>query len=283
MIYRMKRVSHSQAGNIFVLIILLFVGFYMFFPFYYAVLQAFKPINEIFQYPPKFYVVHPTIENFISISQLVDNLWVPFGRYIVNTLLIAIIGTIFHVLIASMAAFPLAKYKFPGGKVFFEMVVLALMFNGSVTQIPQYVVLARLGMIDNYLSMLLPPLASATGLFLMKQFMSTVPDEILESANIDGAGRMRTWWWVVMPNVKAAWLTILIFAFQTYWNGAGSAYIYTEKLKPLTTILSQISTAGVARAGTGAAVTVLLMLPPVIIFIFSQSRIVETMAHSGIK
>ena len=266
-----------------VLLLLLFFGVFMFFPFFYAVLQAFKPMNEIFQYPPKFYIVHPTLENFQSISQLVDNLWVPFGRYVVNTLLVSVVGTALHVLLASMAAFPLAKYRFPGGQLFFEIVVLALMFNGSVTQIPQYVVMAGMGVIDSYLALLLPPLAGATGLFLMKQFMSSIPDAMLEAAEIDGAGRLCTWWRVVMPNVKAAWLTILIFAFQTYWNGAGSGYIYTESLKPLTTILGQIATAGVARAGTGAAVTVLLMLPPVLVFVFSQSRIVETMAHSGIK
>ncbi len=279
----MKRVSRSRAGNVTVLLLLLVFGAAMFFPFFYAVLQAFKPMNEIFQYPPKFYIVHPTLENFMSISQLVDNLWVPFGRYVVNTLLVSVVGTVLHVLLASMAAFPLAKYRFPGSRLFFEIVVLALMFNGSVTQIPQYVVMAEMGMIDTYFALLLPPLAGATGLFLMKQFMSSIPDAMLEAAEIDGAGRMCTWWRVVMPNVKAAWLTILIFAFQTYWNGAGSGYIYTESLKPLTTILGQISTAGVARAGTGAAVTVLLMLPPVLIFVFSQSRIVETMAHSGIK
>ncbi len=279
----MKRISRSRAGNVTVIMILLFVGAFMFFPFYYAFLQAFKPMNEIFQYPPRFYIVNPTVENFMSVSQLVDNLWVPFGRYIVNTVIISLFGTAVHVIIASMAAFPLAKYKFPGSRLFFEIVVLALMFNGAVTQIPQYVVMAKAGMIDSYWSLLLPPLAGATGLFLMKQFMSTMPDAMLEAAAIDGAGRLRTWWSVVMPNVKAAWLTILIFAFQTYWNGAGSGYIYTESLKPLTTILGQIATAGVARAGTGAAVTVLLMLPPVVFFIFSQSRIVETMAHSGIK
>lgn len=279
----MKRVSRSRAGNATVLFLLLFFGVFMFFPFFYAVLQAFKPMNEIFQYPPKFYIVHPTLENFLSISQLVDNLWVPFGRYVVNTLLVSVVGTVLHVLLASMAAFPLAKYRFPGSRLFFEVVVLALMFNGSVTQIPQYVVMAGMGVIDSYLALLLPPLAGATGLFLMKQFMSGIPDAMLEAAQIDGAGRLCTWWQVVMPNVKAAWLTILIFAFQTYWNGAGSGYIYTESLKPLPTILNQIATAGVARAGTGAAVTVLLMLPPVLIFVFSQSRIVETMAHSGIK
>ena len=141
----------------------------------------------------------------------------------------------------------------------------------------------ELQMIDSYLALLLPPLAGSLGLFLMKQFMSTIPEAMLEAAEIDGAGRFKVWWRIVMPNVKAAWLTVLIFAFQTYWNGTGANYIYTESLKPLTTILSQISTAGIARAGTGAAVTVLLMLPPVLIFLFSQSRIVETMAYSGIK
>lgn len=279
----MKRVSRSTAGNVMVVLILLFFGSMMFFPFYYAIVQSFKPMNELFQYPPKFYVVHPTIENYLSTSQLVDNLWVPFGRYIVNTVLVSVVGTFLHVIIVSMAAFPLAKYKFPGGQIFFEIVVLSLMFTSTVTAIPQYIVMAKMRMIDSYFALLLPPLAGSLGLFLMKQFMSVIPDSLLEAAEIDGAGRIRIWYQIVMPNVKAAWLTVLIFAFQTYWNGTGASYIYTESLKPLTTILNQISASGIARAGTGAAVTVLLMLPPILIFIFSQSRIVETMAYSGIK
>lgn len=279
----MKKVSRSAGGNAFVFIILLIFGVFMFFPFVYAVLQSFKPMSELFMFPPKFFVVNPTLENYVLISQLVDNLWIPFGRYVINSAFITLFGTLLHILIVSVAAFPLAKYSFPGSKVFFEIIVLSLLFTPTVTQIPQYIIMSKAGMIDTYWALLLPPLAGSFGLFLMKQFMSVIPDAMLEAAEIDGAGKMRSFWKIVMPNVKPAWLTLLIFVFQTYWNGTGSNYIYTEALKPLPTILSQISTAGIARAGTGSAISVLLMLPSLVLFIVSQSRIVETMAYSGIK
>jgi ABC-type glycerol-3-phosphate transport system permease component len=117
----------------------------------------------------------------------------------------------------------------------------------------------------------------------MRQFMTTIPFQIIEAARIDGAGEYHIFWNIVMPSVKPGWITLIIFAFQGFWNATGINYIYDETLKGLPAVLSQIATAGIARAGAGSAVALFLMTPPIIIFVISQSSILETMAHSGIK
>ena len=198
-------------------------------------------------------------------------------------MLITFIGTFGHVIIASMAAFVLAKYNFPGGKTFFGIVVTALMFSGYVTGIPNYVIMSKLGMIDTYWAIILPAFAAPIGLFLMKQNMESLPDALIEAAHLDGAGEMRIFWTIVMPNVKPAWLTITIFSVQNLWNTNAATVIYSESKKTLVYALQQIQAGGIARAGQAAAVTVVVMLVPIIIFICAQGQILETMASSGLK
>ena len=209
--------------------------------------------------------------------------WVPFSRYLTNTVFITVVGTFGHVVIASMAAFVLAKYDFPGGKTFFAVVVTALMFSGYVTGIPNYVIMSKMGIIDTYWAIILPAFAAPIGLFLMKQFMESLPTALIEAAHIDGAGEFRIFWSIVMPNVKPAWLTIIIFSVQSLWNNSASTVIYSEAKKTLVYALQQIQAGGIARTGQAAAVTVIVMLVPIAIFILSQSRILETMASSGLK
>ena len=192
-------------------------------------------------------------------------------------------GTAGNVIFGSMAAYPLAKKRFPGSNAFFQLVVLSLMFTPAVTAIPGYLVMASLGWIDSYLSVIIPAFGSSLGLYLMRQFMTGLPDSLLEAAKIDGANEWTVFWRIVMPSVKPAWLTAMIFSVQALWNTGSSNFIYSEKLKTLPYAMSQIVQAGLARAGIGAAATVILMLVPIIIFIFAQGNIVETMASSGIK
>lgn len=278
-----RRLSRSKGGDAAIFIMLVFFGAFMILPFVYAILQSLKPMEEIFAFPPRFFVVRPTMDNYYQLSQLTSNLWVPFGRYLMNSLFVTAVGTVSHIVLASMAAFVLAKYRFPGSRVMSEAVTLALMFSAQVTAIPQYVLMAKMGMINTYWALILPSVAGTLGLFLMRNFMVSLPFSLIESANIDGAGLFRIFWQIVMPNVKPAWLTLLIFTFQSLWNGAGSRFIYTESLKVLPTILNQISSAGIARAGVGSAVAVVLMIPPIITFLLVESNVLETMAHSGIK
>jgi len=208
---------------------------------------------------------------------------VPFSRYLVNSLLVTATGTGLHIFAASLAAYTLEKHKFPGQNLFFSIIVLWLMFSAQVTGIPNYIILSKLGWIDTYLSLIVPAIAAPIGLYLMKQFMSQVPDTILDSARIDGAREFTLFRTIVMPVVRPAWLTLIIFSVQSLWNAPSGSFIYSEELKTLPNALSQIVSAGISRAGAGAAVAVLVMILPLGIFIFNQSNIMQTMATSGLK
>lgn len=276
--------NRSRSVDLLIFLMLASIGAFMALPFVYSIVQSIKPMEEIFLFPPRFFWVNnPTFDNYRMLSQLASNLWVPFGRYLFNSVFISVVGTAAHVIVASMAAYVLAKNKFPGSVFFFEVVVLALLFTGPVTAIPQYIIMAKAGMIDTYWVMILPAVSAPLGLFLMKQYMMQIPDAVIEAAKIDGAGTIRTFSDIAMPMVKPAWMTLIIFCFQGLWNGSGSGFVYNESLKVLPTVLGQISSAGLSRAGVGAAVSVVLLIPPVLVFIISQSNVIETMAHSGIK
>jgi len=280
---RKRKPNRSLEGDVCNTILLLIFGAFMALPLVYAISNAFKPMDELFMFPPRFFVRNPTIKNFKDLFVLMSQSWVPFSRYIFNTVFITAVGTVGHVLIASMAAFALSKHRFPGQQIFFKMVVLSLMFSGHVTAIPNYLTMSKLGWIDTYWAIIIPAFASSLGLFLMKQFMDQIPNSILESARIDGASEFRIFWDIVMPAVKPAWLTLVILCVQSLWNTQGSNFIYSEELKTLPYALQQILSAGIARAGVGAAVGVIMMIVPITTFIITQSNVIETMTTSGIK
>ena len=275
--------NRSIWGDIGIYVMLTLVACAMGFPLVFSVGSALKPLDELFRFPPTVLPQHPTLDNFSDLFVTMGQSFVPFSRYLVNTVFITFVGTAGHVLICSMAAFVLAKYDFPGGRTFFNIVVTALMFSGYVTGIPNYVIMSKLHMIDTYWAIILPAFAAPIGLFLMKQFMEGLPTALIEAAKLDGASEMRIFWSIVMPNVKPAWLTIIIFSVQSLWNTNAATVVYSEAKKTLVYALQQIQAGGVARAGQAAAVTVIVMLVPISIFILSQSHILETMASSGLK
>ena len=275
---------NSTVGNAVIFGFLVLLSLFMILPMFYAILQSFKPMEEIFAYPPKFFVKHPTTNNYLQAVKLADNLYIPFSRYLVNSVIVSFLGTFVYVLIAVMAGYALAKGKFLGNKTISDLVVWTMLFTGSITAIPQYIVISKLGMVDSHLSIILPTFAETMGIFLMKQFIiSDIPDELLEAARIDGAGEMKIVTSIVFPNIKPACATLVIFTFQGLWNNAGATYIYTESKKLLPTVLSSISGGGLARAGATAAVSVILMIPPIALFLYSQKSVTETMSHSGMK
>lgn len=280
---RRRKPNRSIAGDIFLYLFLLLVAFVMAFPIIYAVSNALKPLDELFKFPPRIFAQHPTLDNFSDLFVTMGKSWVTFSRYLFNTVFITFVGTLGHLIIASMGAFVLAKYDFPGGNAFFKLVTVAMMFTGWVTQIPNYLLLNKLGWIDTYWAIIVPAFASPMGLFLMKQFMEGLPTSLIEAAKIDGANEWRVFTGVVMPNVKPAWMTLIIFSVQALWNNKASTYIYSEERKTLVYALQQIQSGGIARTGQGAAVLVVVMIVPIIIFIFSESQILETMASSGLK
>lgn len=281
---RLKKLNRSTGGTVGILIVLTLIGAFMAMPLVYAISNSIKPFDELFVYPPRFFAKNPTFDNFKDLLTVMSSSWVPFTRYLFNTVFVTVVGTVGHIILASLAAYSLSKFEFKGRDTMFQIVVLSLMFTGQVTAIPNYLIMAKLGWVDTYLSLIVPAIGASMGLYLMKQFMEQLlPDALLEAARIDGAGEIRIFFRIVMPIVKPAWITLAILTIQSLWGTSGGTYIYSEQLKPLSFALSQIAASGVARTGVAAAVSVVMMIVPIVTFVFSQSQILETMATSGMK
>ena len=278
-----KRINRSLAGDIALFVFLAFCGILSILPLIMIVNNAFKPLDEIFKFPPNIFVRNPTLNNFADLAVVLGTSLVPFSRYLFNTVYVTILGTFGHVIIASMCAYVLSKYRVPGGAFIFNLIVYSLMFPSSVTATPNYIILNSLGLIDTHWSIVLPVIGGTLGLFLMKQFMDQISMDYIESAKLDGAGEFRIYWTIVMPLVKPAWITLVILNFQNLWNTYGSTTIYREDYKMLSYAINQIASAGVARTGTLNAVQLVMIIVPIAVFIFSQSNVMETMAHSGLK
>ncbi len=281
--FRQQRLNRSIAGNTLLFIIMGIFGVLMALPLVMIVNNALKPLDELFQYPPKLFVRNPTLENFSDLFVAMNGSWVPFSRYLINTVIITVGGTVGHVILASLAAFPLSKHKFKGKSTLFNMVVLSMMFSWTVTQIPNYMIISWLGINNTYWALILPASAYGMGLYLMKQFIDQLPDSLMESARLDGANELQVYLRIVMPNVKPAWLTLAIFQFQQMWGNTGSMFLRDEELKPLQYSLQQIAAGGTARAGASAAVTFIIAAIPIIFFLICQSNVLETMTTSGMK
>ena len=282
-IVKRRKPNRSVVGDVVIYFLLFLIALAMVFPLVFAVSSALKPLDELFLFPPKVFAQNPTMDNFQDLFVTMGKSWVTFSRYIFNTVFITVVGTAGHLIIASMGAFVLAKYEFPGSKLFFSIVVTALMFNGYVTAIPNYLIISKLGWIDTYRAIIVPAFAAPMGLFLMKQFMEGLPMSLVEAAMIDGASRWKIFIQIIMPNVKPAWLTLIIFSVQNLWNNKAATFIYSEEKKTLVYALQQIQSGGIARTGQAAAVTVVVMVVPILIFVLSESQILETMASSGLK
>ena len=280
---KIRRRNRSLGGDIILTLTLAFFGLFSIFPLWYIFVSAFKPFSEIFIFPPKLTVDNPTFNNFFDLMTIIEGFDVPFSRYAFNTLLITGLGTLGTVIFGSMAAFPLAKYKFPGSKIMNDLIVYALMFSSTVTAIPNYLIMSKLGLIDTYWAVILPAVGQTLGLFLMRNFIVQVPNALLESAKIDGANEFTIYWKIIMPLCKPAWITLIILSFQQMWGTTGGVFIYSEELKPLSYVLSQLINGGISRTGVASAVSLIMVIVPVTVFIISQSNVMETMATSGIK
>ncbi|MCL2405013.1 MAG: carbohydrate ABC transporter permease [Defluviitaleaceae bacterium] len=278
-----RRPNRSRGGDLFILVVLAIFGWFFAFPLIFVLNNAFKPLNELFLFPPRLFVINPTLGNIQDLFILMSRSWVTFTRYIFNTVFITVVGTVGHLFFASMGAYAISKYNIPGGKLFFNLVITTLMFTGFVTAIPNFLILANLGWIDTYWAVIVPAFAAPLGFFLLKQFMDTVPMSLVESSKIDGASEWRIYSRIVMPLVKPALLTGMIFSVQALWNNPQATLIYTEQLKTLPFALQQVTAGGIARAGVGAAVALIMMIVPITVFVISQSNIMRTMATSGIK
>ncbi|MCL2697671.1 MAG: carbohydrate ABC transporter permease [Oscillospiraceae bacterium] len=280
---RERKINRSAAGNGLLFALMAICGVFMAMPLVMIVNNALKPLDEIFQFPPRIFVRYPTLENFTDLFVLMSDSWVPFSRYILNTVIITGCGTVGHVIFASMAAYPLAKHEFKGKNVMFSLVILSMMFSWTVTQVPNYLIITALGINNTHLALILPACAFGMGLYLMKQFMEQIPNSIIESARLDGASEFRIFWQIIMPNVKPAWLTLAIFQFQQMWVNTGHLFLRSEELRPLQHALQFIAQGGVQRAGAAAAVAFIIAAIPITFFLICQSYILETMTTSGMK
>lgn len=281
---RVTRFTRSRAGNFFWFTLLLAFGLFSALPLVYSVVTSFKPLDELMIFPPRFFVRRPTMENYVALPMLISNLRVPLSRYIFNSVFVSAAATFLHVIVASMASFALSKSKIKGRNVIFWIVQFALLYNAYTLAVPQYLIFSNLRMINTYWVYILPFIPSTMGVFLMKQYMEkSIPDSVMEAAKIDGAGYYRIFWQLVMPMVKPAWMTLILFAFRDMWAIQPQGTIFSENLKTLPYVMSQITAGGIARAGSAMAATVILMIPPIAVYLISQSNITETMSSAGIK
>lgn len=276
--------SRSKAGTFGIFLFLALMGLFMAVPLVYTVLQSIKPIEEYYIYPPRFFVMSPTADNYKMILDSVDTLGVPFTRYLFNAMFTTVVGTGVYLVIALITAYPIAKSRLRFVGILNAALVYAMLFHNDTMALVRFLVMSKLRIVDTYLAVILPNLASTMGIYLLVQFMrNSVPDSVLEAARIDGAGEFRILFSIVAPSVKAGWLTALIFVFQAYWNSGSGSYIYSENLKHIATVMSSIAGSGITRTGAGMAVTIVLMLPTIAVFLWNQRAIMNTMAHSGLK
>lgn len=281
---RYKRFTRSRAGNLFYFLFLVLAGLFTILPLVYSIVTSFKPLDEIMAFPPKFYVVRPTLKNYTILPELFSNLKVPFVRYIFNTLFISIVITVLHVIVASLAAFVLCIVKNRLIKALFLLIQFSLLYNSTTLAVPQYLIFSKMQIIDTYWVYILPMIPSTVGVFLIKQYMdSSIPPALIEAARIDGANVSLIFWKIVMPLVKPAWMTLTLFIFRDAWALQSTNTIFSESLKTLPNIMSQITSSGIARSGSAMAATVLLMIPPVTVYLITQSNVLETMSSAGIK
>ena len=276
--------NRSVGGDVGINVMLFIFGAFMFLPMVYAISQSLKPLDELWMFPPRFLVINPTFKNFGELFRLMSESWVPFSRYIFNTAFVSVAGTFGHLFLASMAAYAMTKINFPGRKGMFKLVYYSLMFNSTVSALSNFIIMSSFGWIDTYWSLIIPSFGYTLGFYLMRQFMeTTVPDSVLESARLDGAKELTIYWKIVMPMVKPAWLTLIVYSFQGLWNSGTSIYIYSEQLKTFNYAIQQILAGGITRSGAAAASTVIMMMVPIMVFVISQSNIIETMGSSGMK
>ena len=254
-------------------------------PILFIINNALKPFDELFAYPPRFFVEQPTLDNFRRLFQTTANSTVPLSRYVFNTLVVTVIVMILTLSVGTLCAFALSKIRFKGSRLVFETNNVALMFVGTAVTIPSYLVISSLRIADTYWAHVLPLLASPVGMFLVKQFIDQVPNELIEAAQIEGANTMTVYRRIILPLIRPAVATMAMLAFQGVWNNVvtSSLYVTDESLQTLAFYLQTLPTGTVQGAGVSAASTLIMFVPNLLLFVVLQSNVMNTMAHSGMK
>lgn len=289
MAYKGKRINPQkfERGQIKIMIILLPLLIFMAMPLVYIANHAFKPMDELFAFPPTFFVKNATLENFEKLIKFSRTSGVPMSRYVFNSLIVTVLTVGLSLLFTTMSAFALAKLKFKGRDMMMNVNQMALMFVATAVLIPRHLVIAKLGLIDNIWAHILPLMAYPVALFLVKQFTEQVPDSLIEAAYIDGASDVTVYRKIVIPLIKPAIATATILVFQQVWTNVETSnyYINDDSMKTLTFYMNSMINVNntVAGQGMSAAATLILFIPNLVLFIILQNGVMNTMAHSGIK
>jgi ABC-type glycerol-3-phosphate transport system permease component len=287
----MKSISINPKGfhkdQIKFYVVLIPLAIFMALPIVYIINHAFKPLGELFAFPPKFFAVNPTLDNFTKLGQTTQTSTVSLSRYLFNSLIVTVAVVVLTVFIGSMAGFALSKLKFKGRALFFEINTLSMMFVPAAVLIPRYLTIDKLHIMDTYFAHILPLLAMPVGLFLLKQFIDDVPDELIEAAVVDGAGMFKVYYKVILPLIKPAVATVCILSFQQVWGNleTSNMFITKESMKTLAFYMNTLVSVNtdVAGQGVAAAGALIMFVPNIILFILLQSKVMNTMSHSGIK
>ncbi len=269
------------------IILLLPLALFMVLPIIFIFSTAFKPAEELFKFPQSFFVVNPSLDNYKRLFELMAGTTVPVSRYLFNSILVTALTVLISIFLAVSAGYVLSKKNFKGKKLLFEINTLALMFVPIAVTVPRFIIIVELGLTDRFVSNILPIVAMPIGVFLIKQFADQIPDTLIEAARMDGASELDILFRVVLPMISPAVATVAILSFQSAWGNieASVLYINDESLKTFAYYIStfETSTSSAITQGITAASALIMFLPNLIIFIIMQSKVMDTMAHSGIK
>ncbi len=294
MAYKGNRINPNrfEKGQIKIIIMLLPLVLFMGLPIVFIINHAFKPMEELFAFPPKFFVSHPTFDNFTKLFKLSRTSGIPMSRYVFNSIIVTGTVVFSSIVLSTAAGFALSKLKFKGKFALMNINQAALMFVPVAVMIPRYLTVNMLGLTNTYFSHILPLIPLPVALFLVKQFIDQVPDSLIEAAYIDGANDFKVYFKIIIPMIKPAIATAAILVFQQVWANLETSnfYVNDEGLKTLGFYMNTLATqtdisSGVNIAGQGLAAAALLIMfiPNLILFIVLQNSIMNTMAHSGIK
>lgn len=285
-----RRTKLNKADNFqkFLYVLLTILGIFMLLPLIFIFNHALKPFSELFIYPPRIWVRNPTLQNFQELFTVTSTSVIPVTRYLFNSIVMTAMVVASTIIVSALCAYPLSKHRFPGAKILFSTIIISLMFAPETVGIPRYLVAANIGIMNNYLGHVLPLLAAPVSVFLMKQFVDQVPNELLEAAKMDGAREFTVFMKVVIPMIMPAVATVAILTFQGAWANVETSRLFMqdEAMKTFPFFMSTLTNGlanSVARQGAAAVASLIMFLPNLIIFMFFQSKVIATMAHSGIK
>ena len=285
-VYHRAWTVKQKISRVLLYLVMIALVMLMALPLYYMIITSLKPLDELVKFPPEFIVRRPTLQNFSDLMAALDGSTVPFIRYLFNSVITVLATVMLSLAVCTMGSYGLVKHKVLFGDFWFALIIAALMFSTQVTQIPSYIVVTRMGLTDTYLALILPKIAVAFNFFLMKQFMEQLPTAFLEAARIDGAGELLIFRKVVLPFLRPACATLVVFSFVSNWNDSSGSMIFItdQALKTLPYALSSINESGtLSRAGAVGAATIVAVLPTIILFMFMQKKVIETMVYSGLK